>query len=254
MTPTPVGMRCPQCARQRTRVSTMRSVTTVSRGLMVTRALIAINVIAFLAEGSFTIGTTTPSGWVYQHGALFGPYVAMNHDYWRLVTAGFLHAGLLHIGFNMYLLYLLGQMLEPALGSIRFSAIYFTALLAGSFGSLWVTPLSPTVGASGAVFGLMGAAVVEMRDRGMSIHPLQNQIVGLIVINLILSFSLSGVSVGGHIGGLIGGALAGGAFLLARRQRAIRSLTLGLIACVVLSALAVAGAIAVAGHYTGLTF
>jgi hypothetical protein len=92
-----------------------------------------------------------------------------------------------------------------------------------------------------------------MRDRGMSIHPLQNQIVGLIVINLILGFSFSGVSVGGHIGGLIGGALAGGAFLIARRQREIRSLTLGLIACVALSALAVAGAIAVAGHLSGLT-
>jgi membrane associated rhomboid family serine protease len=254
MTPTPVGMRCPECARQRTKVKTMRSISTISRGLIVTRSLIAINVIAFLAEGSFTIGTTAPTGWVYQHGALFGPSIAVNHEYWRLITGGFLHAGLLHIAFNMYLLYLLGQMLEPALGSVRFSAIYFTALLAGSFGSLWATPLSPTVGASGAVFGLMGAAVVEMRDRGMSIHPLQNQIVGLIVINLILSFSFSGVSVGGHIGGLIGGALAGGAFLLARRQREIRSLTLGLVVCLALSALAVTGAIAVAGHMSGLTF
>jgi membrane associated rhomboid family serine protease len=99
----------------------------------------------------------------------------------------------------------------------------------------------------------MGAAVVEMRDRGMSIHPLQNQIVGLIVINLIISFSWSGVSVGGHIGGLIGGALAAAAFMLARRQRAMSSLALGLIACGALSALAVGGAIAVAGHTSGLT-
>jgi membrane associated rhomboid family serine protease len=253
MTPTPVGMRCPECARQRTRVRTMRSLSRVSTTLAVTRALIAINVVAFLAEGSFTFGTTTPTSYVFRHGALFGPSISINHEYWRLVTGGFLHAGFLHIALNMYLLYLLGQLLEPAIGSIRFAAIYFTALLAGAFGALWAAPLSLTVGASGAVFGLMGAAVVEMRDRGMSVHPLQNQIVGLIVINLILGFGLSGISVGGHIGGLIGGALAGAAFLAARRQRAIDSLALGLIGCVAISALAVVGAIAVAGHTSGLT-
>jgi membrane associated rhomboid family serine protease len=253
MTPTPVGMRCPECARQRTKVKTMRSVARTGSGMLVTRTLIAINVIAFLAEGNFSFsGTLTPS-WLVLHGALNGPSISIDHEYWRLVTAGFLHAGLLHIAFNMYLLYLLGQMLEPSLGSARFAAIYFTALLAGSFGALWASPMVLTVGASGAVFGLMGAAVVEMRDRGMSIHPLQNQIVGLIVINLIISFAWSGISVGGHIGGLIGGVLAGGAFLVAREQRLVRSATLGTIACLALSAISVAAAIAVAGHATALS-
>jgi membrane associated rhomboid family serine protease len=266
MTPTPVGMRCPECARQRTRVKTMRSISTISTSLSVTRALIAINVIAFLAEGQFTFGFGADAGrGILRTGVLLGDgnhgpdprffgHGVAHGEYWRLVTGGFLHAGLLHIAFNMYLLYVLGQMLEPALGSVRFAAIYATALIAGSFGALWAAPAGATLGASGAVFGLMGAAVVEMRDRGMSLHPLQNQIVGLILINLIFSFSLSNVSVGGHVGGLIGGALAGAVFLLARRQREIRSLTLGLIGCVGLSAIAVAGSIAVAGHTSGLTF
>ncbi len=92
----------------------------------------------------------------------------MEHQYWRLVTSGFLHENLLHIAFNMYLLYLLGMMLEPALGSVKFAAIYFTSLLAGSFGALFATG-APSLGASGAVFGLMGAAVIELRARRMSV-------------------------------------------------------------------------------------
>src|SRR4051794_41973617 len=104
----------------------------------------------------------------------------------------------------MYLLWILGQMLEPMLGSGRFAALYFTALLWGSFGALVVTPDANTVGASGAVFGLMGAAAVELRARG--INPFQTDIGFLILFNLGLSFLLSGsISVGGHIGGLIGG-------------------------------------------------
>src|SRR5438445_9104916 len=102
MTPTPFGMRCPECARQRTKVKTMRSISSLSTGLLVTRALVAINVIAFLAEGSFTFGTTAPTGTVFVHGALYGPSIAINHEYWRLMTGGFLHAGLIHIAFNMY--------------------------------------------------------------------------------------------------------------------------------------------------------
>lgn len=267
MTPTPVGMRCPECARQRTRVKTMRSISRVSTTLAVTRGLIAINVIAFLAEGQFFLGFggADPGKGILRWGVLLGngnatgdprflDHGVVHGEYWRLVSGGFLHAGLLHLAFNMYLLYILGQILEPAVGSVRFGAIYATALLVGSFGALWATPDSATLGASGAVFGLMGAAIVEMRDRGMSIHPLQNQIVGLLLINLILSFSISHVSVGGHVGGVIGGAVASGAFLAARRQRAMSSMTLGLIACAVISAVAIAGAIAVAGNTSSLHF
>ena len=144
----------------------------------------------------------------------------------------------------MYLLYILGMMLEPAIGSVRFAAIYFTALLAGSFGALIATP-APSLGASGAIFGLMGAAAVELRGRGISV--MQSGIGMLIILNLVLSFSLPGISIGAHIGGLIGGALAGLAFRAAPIQGAPSRF--GIAACVVLSVVAVVVSLA-AAHST----
>src|SRR5579883_3395955 len=133
MTTTPVGMRCPECAKQRTRVMTMRSAVTRPR---VTFTLIGLNVLAFLTEqGQFTLSGSTVHGKVVEEGILARQLVeytaqgfpvavrapiAEEHEYWRLITSGFLHENLLHVGFNMYLLYLLGIMLEPALGSLKF--------------------------------------------------------------------------------------------------------------------------------------
>jgi membrane associated rhomboid family serine protease len=238
MTTTPVGMRCPECTKQGTKVVRLRDMAAVPR---VTYALIAINVVVFLTEqGQFTISGTGVYGTVVNEGFLSRAAIHLGHQYWRLVTAGFLHENILHIGFNMYLLYLLGRMLEPAIGSVRFAAVYFTALLCGSFGALLATP-APTLGASGAVFGLMGALVVELRARRLSV--MESGIGGLIVINLIFSFALANISVGDHIGGLIGGALAG----LALRAAGDRYEAFGLLACVALSAVAVAGSLAVSG-------
>jgi membrane associated rhomboid family serine protease len=245
MTTTPVGMRCPECSRERTKVRHLRSASSIPR---VTYALIVVNVAAFLAEGQFSLfGNVDPNVGVVGKGILFRPDIAVAHEYWRLVSSGFLHANLLHIGFNMYLLYLLGMMLEPAIGSVRFAAIYGTALLAGSFGALLATR-TPSLGASGAVFGLMGAAAVELRARRMSV--MESGIGTLIVFNLVLSFSLSNISVGAHVGGLIGGALAAAAvrYADARGMRA-----LGLVACALLSLAAVAGALA-AAKATGTGF
>jgi membrane associated rhomboid family serine protease len=227
MTPTPVGMRCPECAKQRTKVQTMSSTRSDPR---VTVALIIACVVLYFATGSLS----NPDR-LYFDLALYGPAVA-DGDVWRLVTGGFLHAvgsgRIFHILFNMYLLWLLGNMLEPTLGSARFAALYFTALLWGSFGALLVEPDAVTVGASGAVFGLMGAAAVDLRARGM-----------LILLNLGLSFVLSGISIGGHIGGLVGGALVGVAFEVASRRRMP---WFGFVACAALAAIAVAGALSVA--------
>src|SRR4051794_6784347 len=177
MTPTPVGMRCPECARQRTKT---RNLAAPSGGTEVTVALIAINVIAFLAELTSGAGGgfNNPAGSVVDRGDLFGPSISADHQYYRLITSGFLHAGFLHIAFNMYLLWILGRLLEPAIGGLRFAAIYFTSLLAGSFGALLVDPDVHSLGASGAVFGLMGAAFVELRARGFD--PLRSGIGGLI--------------------------------------------------------------------------
>jgi membrane associated rhomboid family serine protease len=246
MTPTSVGMRCPECARDRTKVKTVRNLQSEPR---VTYALIAINVIVFLASGQFGVqggGGST----LYRHFALDGPDIQFHHEYWRLITGGFLHAGFLHIGFNMYLLYLLGRILEPAMGSVRFGLLYLVALLAGSAGAVLVTPNSYTVGASGAVFGLMAATYLEMRARG--VDPMAGGIFGsiggLILINLVFSFAVSGISVGGHIGGLIGGAIATVALQQADRRRQ-PILAYGALAGLV--AIAAAAGIA-AAHSTGI--
>jgi membrane associated rhomboid family serine protease len=198
MTTTPVGMRCPECARQRTKVRTARTLTSDPT---LTYVLIGIMVVLQLGQ---SLGGG--SGEIFQRGALYGPAVA-DGEVWRLVTGGFLHAGLLHLAFNMYALYILGTLLEPAIGRLRFGLIFFVSLLCGSFGALLVTPNAPTVGASGAVFGLMAAAIVVMRNRG--IDPMASGLPLWLGINLVLTFTLSGLSVGGHIGGMAGGAAAG---------------------------------------------
>jgi membrane associated rhomboid family serine protease len=240
MTPTPVGMRCPECSRQKTQVRTMR---TISSDPQVTYAIIAINVIVFVAQiATGGGGFDATSGSVYRNGALFGPLVAAG-DWWRIVTSGFLHAGLLHIAFNMYFVYFLGTMLEPAIGKVRFAALYVVSLLGGSFGALILSFNSPTVGASGAAFGILAGAIVLMRSRG--INPMESGLVMLLVLNLGITFLLPGISKGGHIGGIIAGGIA--ALLLfhvGERQRGLREAALGAtillgailaVACVVYS-------------------
>ncbi|MCW2958813.1 MAG: Rhomboid family protein [Solirubrobacterales bacterium] len=244
MTPTPVGMRCPECSKQKTEVRTLAS---LHANPTVTMALIAINVVAFLASGQFGVGSSATSNQVFANGALFGPLIDQDSEYWRLVTSGFLHAGFIHIAFNMYLLYTLGNMLEPALGNVKFALIYAVGLLGGSFGALLVEPTAVTVGASGAIFGLMGAAFFELRSRG--IDPFASGIGGLILLNLAFSFILSNISIGGHIGGLIGGSLAMLAWHEADKRR---QPLLGYAAMALLAVLAVGGAIAVAGRSTGI--
>ncbi len=244
MTPTPVGMRCPECSKEKTQV---RTISSLHANPTVTMALILINVVAFMASGQFGVGSSATSNQVFANGALFGPLIDQNHEYWRLVTSAFLHAGFIHIAFNMYLLYMLGNMLEPVLGNVKFGLVYAVGLLGGSFGALLVEPTAVTVGASGAVFGLMGAAFFELRSRG--IDPFQSGIGGLILLNLAFSFVLSNISIGGHIGGLIGGSLA----MLAWHEAAKRRQPLlGYAATAVLAIAAVAGAVAVAGRSTGI--
>lgn len=239
MSATSVGMRCPECSRERTKVRTVRNLVADPT---VTYVLIGLSVAAFV--GSFASGADVAgraSGNVIAAGALYGPAIATG-EYWRLITSGFLHANLLHIAFNMYLLYVLGQMIEPSIGHLRFAVLYFTSLLAGSFGALLVSPESLTVGASGAVFGLMGGAVVMMRARGFD--PMASGIPFLIGINLVFTLVWPGISIGGHVGGLVGGVVAG--FVLVDVGDRLRSPVLPLLACTGLAALAVVGSIAVA--------
>lgn len=203
MTPTPVGMRCPECARQKTRV-TRGAVGPGRNDTTATFVLIALNVAAYLAEiAGGSGGLSGTSGSVIANFGLQGLAVA-DGEWYRLLTGGFLHAGLFHIGFNMFALFVLGRLLEPAIGTPRFVALYFASLFAGSFGALALSdPVQLTVGASGAIFGLFGAAFVIARGRGLD--TIASELGFLLLINLALTFGISGISIGGHLGGLAGG-------------------------------------------------
>jgi membrane associated rhomboid family serine protease len=212
-----------------------------------TYVLIGINVA--IALGALLSGASATTGGVggsslLQDGSVSRATIA-DSEYWRLLTAGFLHAGFFHLLFNMFALYVLGGLLEPAIGRFRFGLIYFVSLLAGSFGALLLQPDSPTVGASGAIFGLMGAAFVVMRSRG--INPMESGLGLWIGLNLVITFAVPGISIGGHIGGLVGGALA--ALVLFEVGDRIRGLPQAVPAVLVagLGALAVVGSVVVAG-------
>ena len=237
-----VGFHCPDCTRQgRQHVVTARSLVTRP---VVAFALIAANVAVYVADLMSPVVTRQSvqsaldmaflgMNQISADGALFGPAVA-DGEWWRPITGGFLHANLLHIGFNMFLLYQLGTLLEPAVKRWGFGVLYVMSLLGGSFLTLILDNDAVTIGASGAVFGLMGATFVAMRARG--INPFQTGIGPLIVINLVFTFAVPGISIGGHIGGLVTGA-AGAWILWVWAPRLGPRSPLPLIAC---------GAIAVA--------
>ncbi|HET8815321.1 MAG TPA: rhomboid family intramembrane serine protease [Solirubrobacterales bacterium] len=245
MTPTPVGMRCPECASQRTRVVRGVGREEGFSAAPATYVLIALNVVAYLIEianGSGGLFNEQRSQFVADFG-LFGPLVAEG-EWYRLITSGFLHASIIHIGFNMFLLLILGRLLEPSLGTPRFLALYFASLLAGSFGALLLDPNALTIGASGAIFGLAGAIFVIARGRGMD--ALAGQIGFLIAFNLLLSFASARISLGGHLGGLAGGVLC--AFVIVAGEKGMfgRSrLPLELLAMVAIGAVAAVGAVSV---------
>ncbi|MCB0856609.1 MAG: rhomboid family intramembrane serine protease [Solirubrobacterales bacterium] len=208
MTPTPVGMRCPECSREKTRVRTGPAATSQVGGYPATITLIAINVVVFLAEmGTGSGGFSSTTSPLIQDYGLIGAMVADGEPY-RLLTAGFLHAGFMHVAFNMIALYFLGRILEPSIGTARFLMIYFVSMLAGSFGAILLSSnVAITVGASGAVFGLFAATFIIAYGRGLG--HIASEIGVIIGINLLLTFTISGISIGGHLGGLIGGGICG---------------------------------------------
>jgi membrane associated rhomboid family serine protease len=248
MTATPVGMRCPDCARQRTPVRNMQNVYAAPTA---TYVLIAICVVIWIGEAlsggrgsQFYIDFSLIGGAIGPDGQPIG---VSQGEYWRLITGAFLHdpANPLHVGFNMYILYWLGTMLEPVLGHVRFLALYFASLLAGSFGALlFSSSLAATTGASGAVFGLMAAAFMLQRARG--IDPMQSGLGVVILLNLGITFLIPGVSIGAHLGGLIGGALA--ALAIERVGRGRIASLVPVLACGAIAVVSFGAAIAVADH------
>ena len=155
-------------------------------------------------------------------------------------------AGFLHLLLNMYVLWVAGSILEPGIGTPRFLGIYFVSLIAGSLGALIVEPNTVTVGASGAIFGLMAAVIVVARGRG--VEQVASQFGLFVVLNLVLTFSIPGISIGGHVGGLIGGAVAAMLVILVERRMSGRpAFALELAGVVLMLAATFAGALAVAG-------
>lgn len=207
MTSAAVGFRCPECAgRGRATSAVQRLPRPASTVAMATSILVGLNLLVYLVEvvqsSSFNVGNAA----IIYDWALFGPAVA-DGEWYRIVTSGFLHSGLIHIGFNMYLLWILGGALERYAGAARMLAIYFSSLLWGSALVLIMSPNALTVGASGAVFGLMAAMLLLERQRGIAL--LGSSVGALLLINLLLTFTISNISIGGHLGGLAGGAAAG---------------------------------------------
>lgn len=205
----PVGIRCPEHSGKPQGVQRLtkgaRRAAFEGTGAKATKALIGLNVAVYVAELAQGGGVYGLNSTIYEKGFLYAPFVAQG-DWWRLVTAAFLHYGPFHLLLNMLALYWFGSLLEQRIGSGRYLLIYLVSGLAGSAGALVLSPTTATVGASGAIFGILGAGLVLERQGD---YVFGGAALGVIVANLVFTFAWSGnISVGGHIGGLIGGAAA----------------------------------------------
>jgi membrane associated rhomboid family serine protease len=171
--------------------------------LTVTNFLVAVNVLAFIWQ------LTTGGGPDYDHGYLIGIDVVQRGQWWRIFTAAFLHANLLHIGFNMIALLQVGNVVELIYGKLRFSLLYAIAIVGSGLAVITFNYTVPTLGASGAIFGLFGALVAVGLRQGQRGRSLIGQVLPVIVLNLVFTFSVPGISAAAHVGGLITGLLAG---------------------------------------------
>lgn len=210
-----VGFHCPECAKAGAQ-KVYRGVAALQTRPVLTQVLIAVNVAVFVLAGVVDGGRAVQGsvGSVHIDFALIaqafyrGELIGVAEGQWyRMVTSGFLHFGLIHLLFNMYALWILGGAVEHLAGRGRLAAGYAVSVLAGSLGALILSPDNLTAGASGGVFGLMGFILVAQRLQGLPFR--ESPLIGVLVLNLFITFGVSNISVGGHIGGLIGGAAAG---------------------------------------------
>jgi membrane associated rhomboid family serine protease len=218
-----VGFHCPECAGAGKQQ--------VFKGApsfdpIVTKVLLGINVLAFLwstvqSGNVSSLGSET----LLDFGLFGGEGILVNGiqigvsqgELYRIVTSGFLHDGFIHLGFNMYALWILGPQLERVLDRQRFVALYFVGLLGGATGVMLLNPDSFTVGASGAIFGLFGAVAVIQRASGANIWA--SGIGQVLAINLLFTFLVPRISVGGHLGGLLAGVAVGAIYIGMVRAR-----------------------------------
>jgi membrane associated rhomboid family serine protease len=217
-----IGSQCVECAQKgRPAARTRARDWSARQPTLVTYSLIAINLAVFGWMVARDAENLNPGGSITQEAADLAlaervvvrtttgtiELIDVSDQWYRLVSSSFLHYGMIHLAFNMFLLFQLGQLLEPMLGRVRFALLYFASMLGGAAGALLLQPNGLHGGASGAVFGLLGAAAVIMYRRG--VNPLSTGIGSLIVLNLLITFTIGGISIGGHIGGLVAGAAAG---------------------------------------------
>ena len=243
MTPAAVGLRCPEHSGKPQGVQRVRAAATgigARRPNLVTMILIGINLAVYALELALGGSINGTGNWIYDHGVLVRSAVYSNGapagvahgEWWRLITAAFLHYGPLHIGLNMFSLYFAGSILETVIGRWRFLLLYLVSGLAGSAGALYLSPNSLTVGASGAIFGVLGGLLVLERRGNIATG---GQVLGLIVLNLVLTFAVSGISIGGHVGGLIGGIVVMLGFTQFRRSPQLSIATAGIVAAVAIA-------------------
>jgi len=253
-----VGFHCPECTKQG-KQQVYQGIGALRTRPVLTQVLVAINVAVFLIgvglDGTAALGGDsgrmqfdygliakfTSGGYVYR-GLGVG-----EGEWYRIVTAGFLHYGIIHLALNMYALWILGSAVEHLGGRLRFGVIYGVSLLGGALGALVLSPGSLTAGASGAIFGLMGAIFLAQRAQGV---PFRNSpLLGVLLLNLVFTFGIPGISIGGHIGGLVAGGAAGW-ILFDYGQRPGVDKRLPLAACGAFALICVVGSIVFASGWT----
>jgi membrane associated rhomboid family serine protease len=199
MNPASIGYQCPECAGNVTKIINpiqQRRFIPTRQKAKITKFLTISLVVVYALQS--LLGDILISNF-----ALFAPSVSQG-KWWILITAGFLHGSILHLFFNAYILWVVGGQLESIVGSIRFGIIYLVSLLGGSTASYLFSPFGTySVGASGAIFGLMGAMIVVGRKIRIDI----SQITTLVILNVVLGFVISGIDWRAHLGGLFAGAL-----------------------------------------------
>ena len=237
-----VGAQCVDCVRAAAPSATQRlQMRWRGEHMVATKAIVLATIASFVGVSLLDGGIGVP-GHAYTSLWLSGPAVH-NGEWWRLFTVSLVHASVLHILFNMLVLWQVGRVLEPGAGSLRFFTIYVVSVLAGSAGALLTAPHTPSVGASGGVFGVAAAAALVMHRRGVRFWD--TGFGPLLIINLVYSFVVPGISIGAHIGGIIGGVLATEAMLQARKTG---NVVLGYLGAIFVGVASVMLAFAVAGR------
>ncbi|QDQ96096.1 rhomboid family intramembrane serine protease [Tomitella fengzijianii] len=227
----PVGFHCVDCIEQERRGAAARMPTatagnaagslraTLAARPTVTYVLIGLNVLAYLitAVQAGSVLDNNRGSDLYERFALV-PGLVANGEWWRLIGSGFLHFGIIHLAVNMYALYVVGIACENALGKLRYSLVYLVGLLGGSAAVMFGAWNGQTAGASGAIFGLFGAVLIIL----LRLRRNPNMMIAVIVINVIISVSVPGISWLGHLGGFLAGTAATAAIVYA--PEALRAL------------------------------